>query len=223
MPTHRTRGRSARVRIGSAPAGFSLVEMIAVIAIISIILALLAPAIGAFSSGAGRKGAVNVLMNTFEQARAAALETGSNVDVILWRRTFPEPDALMVVREKNEFIDGAGGGIVPLSKWIKLPRGVLLKTIPRSLAASDSALPPAVTASDLPGESNKERLSGLRFNPSGAITFPAGDLRLFVSDGVRDASGSEAQVGATAQSTRLEQISFAKFTGRVQLDVTTID
>lgn len=204
-------------------AGFSLVEMIAVIAIIMILLALLAPVIGSLSSGAGRKGAVNILMNTFEQARAAALETGSNVDVILWRRTFPEPDAVMVVREKSEFIDGAGGGIVPLSKWIKLPKGVLVKTIPRSLASRESALPPGIAVADLPGGSNKDRLSGLRFNSSGAITFPSTDLRLFVSDGVRDASGSEAQVGATAQSTRLEQISFAKFTGRVHLDITTID
>jgi hypothetical protein len=38
-------------------------------AIIAILLGLLTPAISAMTSTAGRKGAVNILMNTFEQAR----------------------------------------------------------------------------------------------------------------------------------------------------------
>ncbi len=211
-------------RAGSSTHGFSLVEMIAVIAIIAILLTLLAPAIGAFSSTSARKGAVNILMNTFEQARVAALETGSDVDVILWRRAFPDPDAILVVRQENEFVDGTSGGVIPLTKWINLPKGVLLKTIPRSLASSSSSLPPGVTANDLPGDAAKDRLSGIRFNASGAIVFPPKtDLRLFVSDGVRDAGGSEAQIGATAQSTLLEQISFARFTGRAQLDISNIN
>ena len=50
-------------------AAFTLIELIAVMAIIAIMLALLAPAVGNFQSTAGRNGAVNILMNTMEQAR----------------------------------------------------------------------------------------------------------------------------------------------------------
>ena len=70
---------------------FTLIEMLAVIAIM---MALIAPAVGNFGSTAGRKGAVNILMNTMEQARVAALESGrdrSAVYLALGRPVVTEP------------------------------------------------------------------------------------------------------------------------------------
>ncbi len=105
---------------------FSLIELIAVMAIIVIMMGLLAPALSNFGGTLGRKAAVTTLMNTFEQARVAALETGAEVTVILRRRPFPEQDSLMVVRERLQWDTLAGTDPIQLTKWIELPEKVLL-------------------------------------------------------------------------------------------------
>lgn len=206
-----------------AAAGFSVVELIAVMAIILVMLALLGPAMSGFGGTTGRKAAVTTIMNTFEQARAAALETGTDVLVLLWRREFPKPDAVMVVRESSEW-DTASGDYVPLTRWITLPRGIILRSLPvESLADSGT---PSGFAYEPPGEGATEavssgEISALRFNPSGAVTFPAsGSLHLFLSEGVRDANGENAQVGSEDESTVLERLLVSRFTGRTQLDIT---
>ncbi len=209
--------------------GFSLVELLTVVAIIAIMMAALAPSISSFTSTAGRRGAVNSLMNTFEQARVAALEVGRPVYVIFWRRLFPEPDAFMVVREP-ENTSLAGWKYDQLTKWQQLPKGVLL----HQPAAGQSLLSVAGTGNFLPENLVKppvvapgESLNVLGFNEAGAVAFPAGGnralLKLIISEGVRGAGGTEAAISNKKSAAGgFEIISFSRFTGRSQLDVTTI-
>jgi hypothetical protein len=200
---------------------FSLLELVTVIAILLLMLGLLVPSISTFSSIAGRKGAVTTLMNVFEQARASALQSGANTYVVLWRREFPERDSLVVLRDPFDE-EQAPNGYVQLTKWITLPKGIILRTIPSSLTTVGLPAGMSVDFSALPGNPSPSQLSLLKFTGSGTIAYPPLDLRLYLSEGVRDADGAEARIGATKKSSRLEQISFAKYTGRAQLDITEV-
>jgi prepilin-type N-terminal cleavage/methylation domain-containing protein len=85
---------------------FSLLELLVVIAIMAVMMSLLLPAVSGFSSTAGRRGAVNILMNTFEQARVAALESGQTVYVGFADADFPVEEmkysAFIVFRDATD-------------------------------------------------------------------------------------------------------------------------
>lgn len=213
-----------RARTSHPNRAFSLIELIAVMAIIVIMMGLLAPALSSFTSTYGRKAAVTTLMNTFEQARVAAIETGSDVTVLLRRSVHPDQDAVMVVRERLPWDDQTLPPVIQLSKWLPLPEGILFFTQGNTLV-EDSTPPKPITFPTTftpPGTDSTDIISYLQFNPSGVIQFPQGDkLRLFVTEGVRDGGGNEARIGATKQSSTLERLQFARFTGRAALDVTS--
>jgi len=210
--------------------GFTLIELIAVMAIITIMLALLAPAVGNFQSTAGRNGAVNILMNTMEQARVAALESGRSVYVVFHRRIFPEQDEIMVLRD----VDPTTGktGYEQLTKWIKLPKGVLLHNIEGKsvdiLSANlpDTAVFDPAKMPQQPKLESGENLNILAFNGYGAVSFPAPtspQLMLIVSEGVRGAGGTEAIISSNKEKAGgYEIISFRRYTGRASLEVTTL-
>jgi prepilin-type N-terminal cleavage/methylation domain-containing protein len=212
---------------------FSLLELMAVMAIIVILLGLLAPAINAMTSTAGRKGAVNILMNTFEQARVAALESGRNVYVVLWRRIFPEQDALMVLRDPDP--TGTSTEYEQLTRWIKLPKGVLLHTVgndnilvdklalPQSASGFDTSKSPVLEKLSIRGGENFHVLA---FNPCGGVSFPATPtkLMLIVSEGVRGSGGTEALISRKKEiAGGFEIISFRRYTGRASLEVSTLN
>ncbi len=204
---------------------FSLVELLSVIAVIVLMMSMMLPAISGFSSTAGRRGALNVLMNTFEQARVAALEAGRPVYVVLWRRQFPGMDSVMVLREN----ESGTGPYDQLTKWIKLPKGVLLhqpgagssilSATPPTSVFDPSRMPNAFTAPA--GES----INVLAFNESGGVSFPTtkAERKLIISEGVRGAGGTEALISTKKQGGGgFEIISISPYTGRAQLDVTTV-
>lgn len=194
----------------SRKAGFSLIEILAVIAILAILGALLAPAVSGFTSTAGRRGAVNLVMNTIDQARVAALEQGRPVHVIFAQREFPEADSILVLRE-----DETGQPTEQLSRWLTLPRGVVF--VNTGLFDTTS---PTVGAELLPGAAAESvvRHGVLTFSPRGTVQFPTGGddnrRRIKLIDGVRN--GEAAPV---AKTDGLDIISVARFTGRPQLDV----
>ena len=205
--------------------GFSLIELLAVMAVIIVMMGMLLPSISGFNSTAGRRGAVNTVMNTFEQARVAALEAGRPVYVVFARPNFPDQDAIMVLRETE---DGTGP-YEQLCQWRKLPKGVLL----HSPTAGNNLLKAGQTGSDFtparfPANSPvpKGELGLLVFNEQGAVTFPTGDKslrKLILSEGVRGAGGTEALISDKKQAAGgFEIISIAQYTGRAQLDVTTV-
>lgn len=209
--------------------GFSLVEMLAVMAIIAIMTALLAPAVNSATSTAGRNGAVNILMNTMEQARVAALESGRPVYVVFYRRIFPEQDAIMVLRDPD--LTSTKTDYEQLTHWIKLPKGVLLHTVgndnilldtlklPQSSSGFDLSKSPALSKLNL---QSGENLNVLKFNPYGAVAFPSTKLMLIVGEGVRGNGGSVA-LFRKGNTGGFEIISLRRYTGRASLEVSTVN
>jgi len=189
-----------------------------VVAIISLLLGLLVPAVSSFSSSYGRRGAVNVVMNTLEHARVKALETGGTVHILFWRRDHPEHDSLLVLGEPPL---GETDAVI-YTKWRTLPGNVRFKTLDNTITGEPLS-GSEVGTSDLAGiEVDQDRLSALSFNSNGQVTWPGnGALQLLLFEGIRDSSGAEARTGA-AQS-MLEKITIARFTGRPRLEVSTVN
>ena len=218
---HLPNGRHRRSR------GFSLLELLVVIAIMAVMMSLLLPAISGFSSTAGRRGAVNILMNTFEQARVAAVESGRPVYVLLYRRNFPELDAVMVVRDPEDGLPTSQ--LERLTKWIKLPKGVLLHD-PGASNILSQALPTEVSVDRLspaPLLATGEFLNAVKFNESGGVEYPSGTSayvrKLYLSEGFRGGDGNEQAISDRKKSQGVgggfEVISLSRYTGRVQLDI----
>ncbi len=219
--------------------GFSLVELITVMAIIVIMAGLLGPAIKSISSNAGRKGALNTLMNTFEQARAASLESGANVYVVLWQRAFPENDSLLVLREPVEWNEKEtkqyeDGSLIQLSRYIKMPQGILFyggrgKSLFVKEGESEGISDLDMLMTQLPKQNGiaprKSEIGYVKFTPTGTIEYPDKDhSRLIISEGVRDGSGVEARIADSKNSKGgLEIITFRRFVGRASVDVSTIE
>ena len=209
--------------------GFSLLELLVVIAVMAVMMSLLLPAISGFSSTAGRRGAVNILMNTFEQARIAALESGRPVHVLLYRRNFPEPDAVMVVRDPEDALPASP--LERLTKWTKLPKGVLLHDPGAanilSQPSPDSSFLARISPSPQPASG--ETINLVTFNEAGSVDFPSGSSpnarKLFLSEGIRGTGGNEQMIGERKKCQGLgggfEVISLSRFTGRVQVDFST--
>lgn len=205
--------------------GFTLIELLAVMAIVIVMLGLLVSSLAGFGSTAGRRGAVNTTMNMIEQARVAALESGASVQVVFWRRAFPEYDAIMVRRERTDSDNppaGTSGATtyVNLTDWVKLPKGIILRNIQSSIIGQGT---PGSIA-ELPQKPTTGWLSYLEYNSMGGVTTPgSSNLTLFLSEGVREAdtNGTEVAIpsGQNASGSYLEKIAIARFTGRPRLEI----
>lgn len=203
--------------------GFSLIELLAVMAVIAVMTALLAPSISGFSSTAGRRGAVNSLMNAFEQARAAALESGCNVYVLMRRnKTMGGQDAFIVFRQRSDdMADSVNTAYIQISPWKKLPSGILFYPASGSLTSTGDfgSLPSDLkTTGVIPGSVPTDEIFGIGFNGRGQVIFPsvsASGLSLFLAEAIRNGSSTTAK-GASLNIT--ERLSFRRYTGRAQLD-----
>jgi prepilin-type N-terminal cleavage/methylation domain-containing protein len=207
--------------------GFSLLELLVVVAILCILIALLAPAVSGFASTGGRKGAVTIVMNTLEQARVSAIESGREVIVVFWKRNgatgavADEQDAMLVLRK-----NASDTAWEPLTRWIKLPRGVLfhggdadskiLKDSSGLQALSDA------TIQALPSNPAKSALGGIQFSPTGAVQLPStsSGLRIALTEGQRGIDG--LLIVDKQKSGGYEVISVARYTGRATLDISML-
>lgn len=207
--------------------GFSLIELLSVVAIVAMLMALATPIISGFTSPAGRKGAVIVVMNALEQARVSAIESGRETIVLFWKKNgvsaFPpdEPDSLMILR-KNQ----ADTAWEPLTRWVKLPNGVLFKADDTSsgimankvTTASVSTNLPTLPGSPAPGPDD---LRVVRFSTSGAVlspSAPSSELSIAFTEGQRT-SGADTLAVDKQKSGGLEVISLARYTGRATMDI----
>jgi len=221
-----------RPKKNSRPRAFSLVELLVVVSIMAILAALSLPSIQNITGSTGRRGAVNVLLSTFEQARAAALESGANTYVGFADQNFPDETlryrAFLVFRDRTEDDVPAAGDpdatlYVPLTKWEALPRKISIKSEPLSivgdylLVLSDNSLPKLTGGQSLPV---------LAFNTAGGLqsVHSANKMRLFIYEGFY-ANGQDnfsRQAAFQRSSAGLfERISFSRYTGRARLDVAT--
>jgi prepilin-type N-terminal cleavage/methylation domain-containing protein len=223
--THFSNGRHQRSR------GFSLLELLVVIAIMAVMMSLLLPAVSGFSSTAGRRGAVNILMNTFEQARVAALESGQTVYVGFADSDFPVEDmryaAFIVFRdatdeEKAAAPDPTKKSYVVLKKWTRLPKNIAFKTVASSLPGS-SKLTFSNLSMELGQTFSDEEFPCVAFNSSGAVDQPASNLRVYLYEGYYAGGKDNFTRNKNVQegpSGLFEQISLSRYTGRAQLDIT---
>ncbi len=213
--------KTCRQKTLHPPRGFSSIEMLAVLGVIALMAALAVPSIIGMSGSAGRKGAVNVLLNTFEQARVAALTSGTTTYVGFANRYFPDENmqyrAYIVFRDRTEDDPAGAGEYIPLTRWETLPRNIYFHRETNSLVGRNGDAPSHVILTDnsLPRLYDGAELPVIRFNSMGGIIEPttSNHLRLFITerDPMSDGPGGF-----------LEQISFARFTGRATLDVTSL-
>jgi len=190
-------------------------------ALMSVMIAMMMPLLSGFTGTAGRRGAVNSLMNTFEQARVAALEAGSKVYVVMRRNpNIGEQDAFIIVRERSESLgEPSASPYIVLTRWQKLPRGILFFQAASSLTQTGTGLPSDLLGA-IPGGAPTSELFGLGFNRNGQVSFPSsGALSLFLAEGTRRDSTTTASASA-ASATITERLSLRRYTGRAQLDYT---
>jgi prepilin-type N-terminal cleavage/methylation domain-containing protein len=205
---------------------FSLLELLAVTAILALIAGLLAPALQGLTSPAGRKGAVTIVMNTLEQARVSAIETGREVVVVFWKKNGTdesqpdEQDAMLILR-KND-----AEAWEPITRWIKLPRGVLFhgEDEDSKILYDNSGLEAVCDTSidSLPGNPSKNTLGAVHFSPTGAVQLPStsNGLRIALTEGQRGAD--QSLIVNKQKDGGHEIISLARYTGRATLDVSML-
>jgi len=206
--------------------GFSLLELLTVVSIICILVALLVPSVAAFTSTGGRKGAVTLVMTTLEQARVSAIETGREVVVVFWKkngtdRSQPDEQDAMLILRKND-----AEAWEPITRWIKLPRGVLFhgEDAESKILYDASGLDAVCDTSidSLPGNPSKNTLGAVHFSPTGAVQLPStsNGLRIALTEGQRGPDGT--LVVNKQKDGGHEVISLARYTGRVTLDISML-
>ena len=216
---------SARGRRGPGEAGSSLLELLSVSALIVLLAGLFFTSISSFSSSAGRRGAANVVMNTLEHARVAALESGQTVYVGFSDDDFPVAEmrykAFLVFRETSDEERAAGGkDYLVLRKWTRLPGHVAFKRVAGSVIPESGGQTFTGLAELLPGSQRDEAFPAVAFNSSGAVVSGSSPIELFLYEGYF-ANGNDIQ---TQQSGGLfEKITLSRYTGRAQFNVTTTD
>jgi Tfp pilus assembly protein FimT len=222
-------------------AAFTLVEMIAVVGIMLLLLGMLLPAINDALGSKGRKGAINILLNTFEQARVAALEQSTNVYIGFADRNIPGNTTIgaatqgyaytrfIVFRDRIDELDGpTAPPYIPLTKWQSLPKGIAFKSGRSTIVDGSSGGTIAIANTDrFPGLTGQgyPSMPVLKFNNTGSISTPStGNLWVFLYEGFYG-GGADVFTRARGQSETgglFERISLARYTGRAQLDITSI-
>lgn len=204
-------------------AAFSLIELLSVVAIIVFMMAMLAPALSGFGTSGARKAAVTTLMNTFEQARIAALESGQTVYVGFADDNFPVEDmryaAFLVFRDATDE-EKAAGDYVILKPWTRLPKNISIKRVANSLVpltGGKTDFPGLATL--LPSSKSDSSFPALAFTSSGMIEGGGPVPPLFLYEGFF----ANGQDNFTRGANELfEKISFSRYTGRAQLDISGI-
>jgi prepilin-type N-terminal cleavage/methylation domain-containing protein len=201
--------------------GFSLIEILVVVAIIGLLLSFMGPVVEGLAGAGGRKGGVTIVMNTLEQARVTAIQRGREVVVVFWKKNgIGEQDAMMVLQRTED--DSAWE---PVSRWVKLPKGVLFYSEDDASRILDGSALDAIGGMDLaalPGEPADEEVGAIHFTKTGAVQSPnhSNGLRVAITEGQRAADGVLAD--KHREKGGYEVISIARFTGRASLDSTSL-
>ncbi len=223
-------------------AAFTLVEMLCVMGIMLTMLAMVVPALNDVLGSKGRKGAVSILLNTFEQARVAALEQSTDVYVGFADGGIPGQEAktkdfpytrFIVFRNSIAEIDGATAPrYIALTKWQSLPKGISFKS-GTGLLNGSGATPtahklPIAPVDKFPSITSDYSMPVLQFSNTGIIRQPTSRLELYIYEGFWGGSGTtdvftrRRGQSDTDGTSLYERIKFARYTGRAELDITVI-
>jgi len=197
-------------KISSSHRAFTIVELVAVVAIIAVLLALLVPTMSGWK-GAGRKGGINLVMGTLEQARTAAIESGRATHVVFLKCDAPESDRVAIFREpmSEDGLPSDDKEYDQISAWRKLPQGFVFKGEDgdENIFHSDNGefdeknLPSQVTRIDF-----SER-AVISFTSDGSVLAPQGSVdhnKIFIAEDTRN------------QQPLRDVISVSQYTGRCQ-------
>jgi len=171
--------------------GFSLVELLVVIAVIGILAALAVPAFQGLVGATGARGGVDMVAGTLDNARNLALEKNVNTYIGFLPENFggnPSSAAshLILFRDASveELKTDANKIFIPVSRWLKLPTGVMLKFSaitfdPNQIANAPEKQIPKFDGQDVTGIRviKYDRFGRITTGPSGAdnMHFEVGD------------------------------------------------
>lgn len=214
-------------------AAFTLAELLVVMSIIIILVSVSAPALKGLMGGRSRSAAVGQMMGLLERARSTALEKGTGVylGIVTEGGSLPPEYAYaryILFRDRLDTDPGPPNQVyLPLTSWQQLPAGVVFwkygMVDPNRAEEIDGTvnLFPPVPGALL----NRAKLSILRFNAAGAIEKPAAgqSLEIWLREGFyKTSSGSLSLIPAGGTNVNnqppADRISFARYTGRAQLD-----
>ena len=139
-------------------------ELMIVVVIMAVMTGLMVPAVRGLVVVQGKRGGMNTMASVLEQARLTAMQNGVPAHVGF---PFGAPDpelgysAVIVLREGKE---GEAPGLKPVSRWMRMPRGVYIES--ENLSGT---LP---SSSDIPllGGQNAGQLSVLTFDRFGKLS-----------------------------------------------------
>ncbi|MEM1158062.1 MAG: prepilin-type N-terminal cleavage/methylation domain-containing protein [Verrucomicrobiota bacterium] len=219
-------------RSSGRKAAFSLFELLTVMAIIGILAAFSAPSLLEISNSTGRKGAVNVLMNAFEQARVAALTSGENSYVgFATELSFNANSdylyrAFIIFRESSAEEQSAGAGpYTALTKWEVLPKNIYFLKNAQTLVGDQNSAPHLLDVQQsLPQVAAGQSIPVIEFNSFGAIQNPKpnsspippddGKIDIYITETQYDPSNAQL----ASRGNLLDRITFSRFTGRAQFE-----
>ncbi len=211
---------------------FTLFELLIVMTIIAILMSMSAPMLSSFQDFIGKGGAINQLLGTFEQARIAALSSGTTTYVGFVTDDPPpgksswEYRTYVVFRDKTDYdktekiwtdSTDTNRTYVQLSKWRQLPQNVYFYNTGPGLTG-DGTTNNIISLDSHPFDSvsfNDMNLSIIAFNNHGGVSIPSqeGNLRLLLRFTDEEASWKF----------NLEEITFRKFTGRAERNIQIVD
>jgi hypothetical protein len=190
--------------------------MLAVLAIIGIISALTIPALQGLVGVSGLRGGVNSVLVALEQARNAAIENGTDVYVgfPVGGATGSDEDysSLIIFRGPQPASDPEDDTYKPLSRWIRLPKGIVVDASRASLIP-----PPGLESGSLPRLLNEPvDVRAVRYDRFGrianAVSGGGTNLEIRVGEGLVDEGGSITWLGPFAKS--YEILTAQRLTGR---------
>ena len=204
--------------------------MLAVLAILAILLAMSVPALNGLTSQAGRRGAVNMVLGAFEQARVAAILNQTATYVVFVTEDQPGNErhlyrAFRIYRDKidlegrtnasgvtyDDVVLNLTNDFIPMGKWETLPRGISFWNEPNSLVGANNTQRAVFDA-------ERGATPYVVFNAGGAVVSPLSQPSVLVYEG----HYANGQNNWRRAGGGLDMITLARYTGRASLSVSAV-